>query len=584
MQRYGRGEMNSPRTHQLKRVNPAQYPPRRQQYLQGDTYLDQMLDVPPPVRGPNLPFVIQQPEILVKDWELNEFLYYGGFYIPRDRLKHHTLSLGTSGSGKSLLLEISMAWALSHCKKGSGVKVVLFDTKGDFLPIAAHFAQQQQVPLYYLNISDNRAIHPEGGVAGYAWDIAKDCDGRLEYLMEMMEILLPTPDQGDPFWAQGEQGIAIGSAEYYEQQQPGKWGLFDIYNACLARAPELAKILRHTEFGTAIAERLLEGNADKTRDGVLLGVLFKMLHFQTAAAHQYYTPRERWFSIKEFMQGEGIVVISQDLSAKKSSSPIMRAMFQTFVNHYNARPGSKKYPDTFVFMDEFPFIGKMPGILDVLTFQRSKGVSLYLTCQGIEQLMDQYGVYGAETIANNCSFKILCRTESPTTAEWSVKLAGTQRCFESHASTQRTAQGASMGSAEALVERTRFITSDFMDMPDTSPYDGLHYFFLSPFTRGMCYRCWKSGKDIETLRPRKAEVPGMIQKPAQYLRMPSPTKQQAPHTYQQVQQTVNNTAWREEFLNVDDPLQYALRVETLALIEKELEAIFGMMCKREGNK
>jgi hypothetical protein len=542
---------------------------RGYQHLQGDTSLDHMLNVPPPTRGPSLPLVIEQPHILVDTWKKDEFLFYGGFYIPRDYHKYHTLSLGTSGSGKSLFLEISMAWALSHCKKGSGVKVVIFDTKGDFLSIAANFAHKQHVPLYYLNISDRRALKPEQGVAGYAWDIARDCEGRTDYIMEALEAFLPIPEQGDPFWTQSEQGIALGGAEYHEQKTPGKWGLHDIYDVCLAKIPELASILKHTEFGTAIAERLLEGEAEKTRDGVLTGLLFKMLQFQTAAAHQYYTPPERWFSIKEFITGEGIVVISQDLSGRKASSPIMRAMFQMFVNQYNARRGSWDYPDTFIYMDEFPFIGKLPGILDVVTFQRSKGVSLYLTCQGIEQLMQQYGEYGAETIANNCDLKILCRTNSPTTAQWSVKLMGSQRCFESQSSSQHTSHGASLGSAETLVERTRFIDSDFMDMPDTSYREGVHYFFLSPFTRGRLYRCWKSGQEIAELRPNKAHVPGFIAKSARYLRMPSQeerSKQEA--AKQWAEDVVNDPQWRKDYVDVEDPLEKAVRTEILDFVER----------------
>lgn len=547
--------------------------PQGRQYVSGDSALDRLLNVPPPVRGPKLPHVIEQPRILVKEWkDDDEFLFYGNFYTTRSRLKHHTLSLGTSGSGKSLLLEISMAWALAHCKRGSGVKVIIFDPKDEFLPIAAHFAQKNHVPLYYLNISDNRAIKPQQGIAGYAWDIAQDCQGRSDYIKQALHSFLPLPEHGEPFWAKGAQSIALSAAKYLEQHNPGKWGLHDLYDCCFANIPELTALLKETSFGATIAERLVNSDATKTRDGVLLELILNMLDFQMAAAHQYYTPRERWFSIREFVKGEGIVVISQDLSARAASNPIMQAMFQMCVNVYNARAGTWDSPDTFMFLDEAPLYKKLGGITDVLTFQRSKGMSLYLTAQGIEQLMEQYGEYGAATIANNCSFKILCRTDSPTTAEWSVNLCGKKRSYEENRSYQYSAQGVSSSTSKTLVERTRFLDSDFTDIPDTNPYDGLYYFFLSPYTRGVTYKCWLSGEEIADLRPPKADIPGLIHKPARYLEMPSLKERRRQQTCTQANNAHHNQQWREEFINEhDDPGVQGVRAEILDFLDRLAE-------------
>jgi hypothetical protein len=521
--------------------------------------------------------VKKSPSIyLAGDSNSKELLYYGDFYIPRDKMQHHTLSLGSSGTGKSWLLKFSLATTLSYCTKGSKIKVIIIDTKGDLLPIAASSAQKNKVPLYYLNINDYRSIIPQESIAGYAWDIAKDCQGRDDLFFEALSTFFPLPERGEPFWAQTNQLLGTSKASASEKLNPHSWGLYDLYNFAFSSLSEMQQVLLETEIGQAVNERLIDSEATKTRDSVLIGFLVGMYQFSLAAAHQYYTPKERWFSIADFIRsGEGVLVIGQDLMARQASNPIIQAMFQCLVNIINMRPDrDNEPPDIFLYLDEFPYSGKLPKILDVLTFQRSKGVSAYLTAQGFEQIKAVYSADVANTLANNCDFKILFRTNSPETAEWSANLSGKVRSYEKSYSSSISASGGSVSINQNLVERPLYPSSHFINLPVANAKNGIYFHFISPYTYDCNNLIRISPEDVDYLKPPKLDIPFLIPKPAKYTKMPS-LAEQAAHKAAKASSYFNTEEWINQYLNTDNPFINALRNEVLEFIRKNIRQSFN---------
>ncbi|BAZ36901.1 coupling protein TraD (plasmid) [Calothrix sp. NIES-4101] len=330
-----------------------------------------------------------------------EPICYAGKEVSRSSLDTNVLSIGSPGSGKTMLLKMTCHSTLKLCKKGSGIKVIILDTKGDLLPVANALTKANNVPLYYINQGDNRSITPSDGVTGYAWHIAKDCEGKENFIEEKLSIIFPIA-KSEPMWQQAAQLLA--SASIVDELD---WQLATIYYFFFSGTKFMREVLDKTDFGRAVKELLIDSDAEKTTAGIKINAASSIKRFKSAAAHQYHTPRDRWLSLKDFINGsEGVLVIGRDSSTPEVSNPLIQAMFKSLVDYIKMRPEVKE-KDIFVFIDELPAFDKLSGLTDMLTFERSKGVSVYMTTQSIEALQEIYGDKATDTIASTCGIKII---------------------------------------------------------------------------------------------------------------------------------------------------------------------------------
>ena len=396
------------------------------------------------------------------------YTFIGGHYLPLSKSEGHTLLVGMTNSGKSMLTYPAIAHALATLRPGFGL-VVLFDTKGDMFPLADYFADKQGVPLHYFNITDQRSL---------AWDIAADCDGRLDILQELIEILIPLGDAKDPFWIQGAQSVALAAALSLQRTRGNNWGLHDLYNACFADENRLAEFLKLNPANQPVIDRIVNSEAGKTTSGIMMQLSVTLQKLRLAAANQFHTPKEHWVSIKEIVQHGGIVVIGQKQTSRGSTQSIMRAMFKRLADEILDLKDYVHFP-SFIFVDEFAYLGRnLPGILDLLTFSRSKRCQLYLTCQNIDQLYANYGQYDAETLVSNCAFKVILRTGSPNTSEWASRLAGREK----RDSLSMNYSGNSFSEGLSTPDQPRIPADEFSNLPLASPETGINYVFSSPNT------------------------------------------------------------------------------------------------------
>ena len=415
----------------------------------------------------------------------DEHLFIGGYYLPLSKAEGHTLIIGSTGSGKSKLTYPAIGHACATLTPGNGL-AVLFDPKGDMYPLAHYFAHKQSVPLYYFNVSDERA---------HAWDIAKDTGSALDILYELIEILLPTAQTNDPFWLQGAQAVALASSLSLNTMMGPNWGLHDLYNACFSDLEALVQFLALNPTNAPMIDRILRSDSNKTVSGILMQLSVSLQSLHLGAIHHYHTPRNRWISLKEIVQTGGIVVISQKQTSRTSSTPIMRAMFRRLSDLILDLP---EYPrsHTYLFIDEFAYLGKqLPGISDLLTFSRSKHCHVYLTVQSVDQLREHYGPHGAEIIAANCDFQVLMRAGSQATARWQSEQTGAERTLRP----SYTYNGAHFSQSYSWSTQQRFIPDEFRMLPRASPTTGLHYVFLSPYSGVV--KTHLTAAEVEYLQP-----------------------------------------------------------------------------------
>ncbi|MBE9082856.1 type IV secretion system DNA-binding domain-containing protein [Tolypothrix sp. LEGE 11397] len=444
---------------------------------------------PPPIEVP--------PILLPPAHDEQHYLFVGGYYLPLSKAEGHTLLVGTTGSGKSKLTYPAIGHACATLKPNKGL-VVIFDTKGDMYPMAHYFAKKQKVPLHYFNITDDRSV---------AWDIAGDAGQYFDILNELINILIPLGNNTDPFWVQGAQAVALACALSLNHTRGNDWGLHDLYNACLASPEKLIRFLRCNPSNEPTIERILASEASKTVAGIMMQLSVSLQPMRLAAAHQYHTPKKQWASLKTIVQGGGIVVIGQKPTSRASTTPIMRAMFKRLSDLILNLP-EYVHPHSHIFIDEFAYLGpQLPGIMDLLVFTRSKMCHVYLTVQNVDQLRENYGPHGAESIASCCEFQVMLRAGSVSTAEWASRLAGQERVLQP--SFSHSAGGFSHN--WSFVTRERMLPDEFRTLPRASPVHGLEYVFMSSYSGVV--KTHLPAERVDYLQPPVSNVAARVDKP-----------------------------------------------------------------------
>src|SRR5262249_19376606 len=122
----------------------------------------------------------------------------------------------------------------------------------------------------------------------------------------------------------------------------------------------------------------------------------------------------------------------------------------------------------------------------LLTKGRSKGAAVVLGFQDIAGLYDVYGKEVAEELVGQCSTKAILRLNSPETAAWASRVLGTHEVIESRRGQSRsyqrslTAKGTWGDSiSHGLATRPLVLESEFFDLPETNPENGLTGYFIT---------------------------------------------------------------------------------------------------------
>jgi hypothetical protein len=438
-----------------------------------------------------------KPLVLLGNSQEKNYLYWGGHYIPFSAATQHFATIGTTGSGKSLLTNIALNCVLDSIAPGSDHRIIIFDTKGEVLEIL----KGKNIRYTLININDVRAA---------AWDIAADCNDYWK-AEEIARILLPPHGKSDPFWQNGARAIVSGLILAYIHQNFEDWGLHDVYNGAIADEKTLIRLLEGFPGNQALIDMVLRTEADKTKAGIKMQLFTELKRLAPAAAHSQHARKK--ISLQKFLDEESVLVISQDLTAREISNPIIRAMFQRFVDFITASPdltATRKNRRTFVFLDESRFIGELPGLLDLVTTGRSKGACVWLSIQGVEGFRAVYGQHVAEEILGNCNFKTFLRAPGPVTAKWASDLFGSVETWETAPSSNYNAGALSFSASKQRYKREAFLDSEFTHLPIPSPEHGLTGIFFSPLTNG--YKEHISGQELDELKPPRSPIAKQIAK------------------------------------------------------------------------
>lgn len=438
-------------------------------------------------------------------------IWWGGHNLPLEKIDTHFVTIGTAGSGKSLLTNITIASVLQNIKSGDEETLcILFETKAGYIKLL----EQMGIPYELLNISDKRSV---------GLDISYDIRDYAQAEQFSHTLIKGNPKEGNSFWTKLARAILAGVSKtflYLRLKYGLEYGLDDIYNVCVKDSKLLVEFLRLYPGNEGLINNVLTTSAEKTLDNLKMDLQSELQPLYMAATHCQRALKK--FSITKFLkrelqqyQGENekpkqVLVISQDLLAMESTRPFMQAMFETIATQINALSDSKTRR-ICIFLDEARFIGKLKSLHTLALFGRSRGARLFLTFQALEGFYEEYGKNDANEILANCGFKIVLKTLSPETAKWASSLFGQTEFYEVVYNPSYSGQGVSVSHHKQRVKREEVLDSQFLKLPYPSKEGGLTGFYLSPITQG--YRETIPGEELERIKPEFDEsVPDLVLK------------------------------------------------------------------------
>lgn len=320
--------------------------------------------------------------------------HLGKIPLPYKNETTHVFVVGAPGKGKTLLMRKVIRKAIADKQKG-----LILDVKGDWIPDC----YRADVDLIF-NPLDERSIK---------WTIFNDINEPIA-IRNFCAWIIPVTNQKSPFFEEAARFI-----------------LESIMLKCIKSGQmSNAEIRRISSLTPFEMSQELDGYG---RGGDFVGDKANkdvFATFQRAMAFIDFL-EDGDFSVREFVNKEslGFIFLSNTSKTAEAFKPLLTAFANVFVSYSLLLPDDLKRR-IYVFFDEFGRLGKIDQIKDLVLLGRSKGISLWLTSQDLNQLAYIYSQDEMLSIINSFSnFAVFGLNEPKGAKFWSEKF-GQQDFFE----------------------------------------------------------------------------------------------------------------------------------------------------------
>lgn len=379
---------------------------------------------------------------------LEPTLYFGGIEQGWHIAPLHFCVIGETGSGKSLTLRMLMD-SIGE-RVGHGVRLVVYDPKGQLIPIVAGLSGGALLDI--AHIGDARSV---------GWDMARDCRTQ-KACRSIAHVLFPKdPNNRDVFFASASRTLITALLRHFTSQNL-PWDFRDILNG--ARDVRVLKqILSQTAEGRRIVNLYFGART------TLMNIMSTLAndtepYLEVAAA---WNAAKRRISIRDWVKGDEdrILVLGHDDENEQISRAVNQALFQRLKQSL-LTPPFVPGRETWVILDELA-LGGFPAkaLLRLADLGRELGVRLVLSSLGIDGAIEEYGEKLTYQLFGSCINQAMLRTSSARTAEYFSKQLGKYETVELQKSTTHGPTGESRSESEHKVVRDAMLASEFQSLP-----------------------------------------------------------------------------------------------------------------------
>ncbi len=325
--------------------------------------------------------------------------------MSRDRETTHFWMIGSVGSGKTVAITALVDSVLERISTGAGNdKVLIYDNKGDFTS----------------TLNSNFAFLAPWDARSMVWDIARDCTNSQD-ARELAAYIIP--EGHDPMWHQAARQILAAVIQKLQTEMPGRWTWTDLHRvACSPQEELLALIKRFAPEALNFIQ-----SESKTTDGILINLGSSLTDVAVLAKVWGSTSSAKRFSLSQWLldpNPEHRVLV---LQGSGRYLEMTKGYVQAAISLLAGRINSAELPDdsqrrVWLFLDEFPQLGKLDRVGSIIAVGRSKGVCCVLGVQDASQIMEIYGEHAGKAWPAMIKTQIIARTNPGETADYIAKM------------------------------------------------------------------------------------------------------------------------------------------------------------------
>ena len=351
-----------------------------------------------------------------------------------DDSEHHSLIIGSTGSGKTTLVVFPMVKVLA--KKGESM--IITDPKGEIYSQTAEMLKRRGYNIVVLNFRN-----PDKGSAWnplhlpYQLYKEGDKDKALELLDDLAINILYSEKTDDPFWEQTSANYFVGLAlSLFEDAKEDQININSInYMSTVGEerfraSTYLKEYFKYKDPSSAAynnASSALFAPAD-TKGSILSVFKTKIKNFSTREKISEMLSHNDIDMKKIGTEKTAVFLIIQD--EKKTLHPLVtnfiKQTYEALIDVAQESGGKLKYRTNFI-LDEFANMPPLKDVTTMVTAARSRNMRFTFIIQNFSQLYQVYGKENGETIKGNCgNILYLISTELSALEEIS-KLAGEKK-------------------------------------------------------------------------------------------------------------------------------------------------------------
>lgn len=410
-------------------------------------------------------------------------------------LSPHYLLIGTPGSGKTNLLKILMNSVLPDTEYGLRFRSLVYDPKTEFYPFLTRMGIPKE-QIIVVNPFDARSS---------AWNLSRDFRAGGGHAEALAGAMIPIGakvggHESENFFEKAANQTLTDVIEGLMHRNPEGWELRDIVEVC-ADLKDIVAVLKVTPTGRNTLSRFFESDNphSKLADDIMATLWSHIRKYISIAS--FWHNSETWFSVKDWHQGSGIILLGTDPEREEVMNTINQLLVRRMTQVIR-RADEEPTDLTWCFFDELSGVTSgFPDFARFLREARSKGARVVLACQDLAGLREVFGRDQAESLMSVCDNKGFLHLASET-ATWASTVFGqTEQQVRTHSN---GGQGKSSESwTRGLV--TEVLPIEFMELPLAENHRGAtRGFFHHPGEEGV-FTDYLTSEDVDKLMPGRVE-------------------------------------------------------------------------------
>ena len=338
--------------------------------------------------------------------------------LPFELESKHILILGTSGSGKGVL--VNQLVDQIHCrrqKQKTGERCIFYDLKGEYV------AKQMHQGDFIFSPFDSRSLE---------WNIFNDIETLPDFDVVAKSLFI-SPDTKDAYWFNCASDVFRTGLVYLKMK--GTTSNRDLWEFFSQKLEHIKAAFEQLPIGEQGALKHID-KADSPASASIISILQERIQF-----FRYLVDLDGDFSFRRYIREQQNAKYQRNLfilNIEQYSTifkPLMTLCLDMMIRETLSLSDNLNRRIWFV-IDELGTLYRMDSIIKLETVGRSKGGCLICANQDLGRIEELYGRANLKSFFNNFNTNFTFRIREPETAEFLSKAIGDQQLIKTSHSRQ----------------------------------------------------------------------------------------------------------------------------------------------------